>query len=45
MKDSIVSGDWFVISGSGTGGLTGLRGEDGFRANRGESARVHLASG
>jgi hypothetical protein len=39
---SIVSGDWFVIPGSGTGGLTGLRGEGGFRANLGEGAQVHL---
>jgi hypothetical protein len=39
---SIVSGDWFVIPGSGTGGLTGLRGEGGFRANLGENAQVHL---
>ena len=39
---SIVSGDWFVIPGSGTGGLAGLRGEGGFRANLGEGAQVHL---
>ena len=38
----IVSGDWFVIPGSGTGKLAGLRGEGGFRANLGESAQVHL---
>jgi len=38
----IVSGDWFVIPGSGTGGLAGLRGEGGFRANLGEGAQVHL---
>ena len=36
------SGDWFVIPGSGTGGLAGLRGEGGFRANLGEGAQVHL---
>jgi hypothetical protein len=42
VKDNIVSGDWFVIPGSGTGGLTGLRGEGGFRANLGEGAQVHL---
>jgi len=42
VQGSIVSGDWFVISGSGTGQLAGLRGEGGFRANLGESARVHL---
>ena len=39
---SVVSGDWFVIPGSGTGDLAGLRGEGGFRANLGEGARVHL---
>jgi Protein of unknown function (DUF3224) len=42
VRDNIVSGDWFVIPGSGTGGLAGLRGEGGFRANLGESAQVHL---
>ena len=39
---NIVSGDWFVIPGSGTGGLAGLRGDGGFRANLGEGAQVHL---
>jgi hypothetical protein len=39
---SVVSGDWSVIPGSGTGDLAGLRGEGGFRANLGEGARVHL---
>jgi hypothetical protein len=39
---NIVSGTWFVIPGSGTGQLSGLRGEGGFRANLGESAQVHL---
>jgi hypothetical protein len=37
-----VSGDWFVVPGSGTGGLTGLRGEGGFHAKLGEGAQVHL---
>ena len=40
--DDIVSGDWFVIPGSGTGELSGLRGTGGFRANLGEGAQVHL---
>jgi hypothetical protein len=40
--DNIVSGGWFVIPGSGTGELAGLRGESGFRANLGEGAQVHL---
>jgi hypothetical protein len=42
VTDNIVSGDWFVIPGSGTGGLAGLRGEGGFRANLGSDAQVHL---
>src|SRR5580693_2643702 len=37
-----VAGDWFVVPGSGTGELAGLRGEGGFRANLGENADVHL---
>ena len=39
---NIVSGEWFVIPGSGTGELSGLRGEGGFRASLGEGAQVHL---
>ena len=39
---NVVNGDWFVIPGSGTGDLVGLRGEGGFRANLGEGAQVHL---
>ena len=42
VEGSIVSGDWFVVPGSGTGRLAGLRGEGGFRASLGEGARVHL---
>jgi Protein of unknown function (DUF3224) len=42
VEDDIVSGDWFVVPGSGTGQLAGLRGEGGFRANLGEGAQVHL---
>lgn len=42
VQDNIVSGDWFVIPGSGTGELANLRGEGGFRANLGEGAQVHL---
>ena len=42
VQDGIVRGDWFVIAGSGTGELAGLRGEGGFRANLGEDAEVHL---
>jgi Protein of unknown function (DUF3224) len=39
---SIVSGAWYVIPGSGTGELSGLRGEGGFQANLGEGAKVFL---
>ncbi|MGF6884614.1 hypothetical protein ABIA39_007205 [Nocardia sp. GAS34] len=39
---SIVSGDWFVVPGSGTGELVGLRGTGGFKANLGEGAEVWL---
>ncbi|WP_405134665.1 DUF3224 domain-containing protein [Nocardia sp. NBC_01388] len=42
VADNIVSGDWFVVPGSGTGELTGLRGTGGFRANLGEGAQVWL---
>jgi hypothetical protein len=42
VEGSVVDGDWFVIPGSGTGDLTGLRGEGGFHANLGEGAQVHL---
>ena len=42
VQDNIVSGEWFVIPGSGTGKLAGLRGTGGFRANLGEGAQVHL---
>jgi hypothetical protein len=39
---NIVSGDWFVIPNSGTGELSGLRGEGGFHASLGENAQVYL---
>lgn len=42
VQDNIVSGEWFVIPGSGTGKLAGLRGTGGFRANLGEGAQVYL---
>jgi hypothetical protein len=37
-----VSGTWFVVPGSGTGELTGLRGEGGFTASLGEGADISL---
>jgi Protein of unknown function (DUF3224) len=42
VEGQVVSGEWFVVPGSGTGGLVGLRGTGGFRANLGEGAQVHL---
>jgi hypothetical protein len=42
VEGRVVSGEWFVIPGSGTGELAGLRGEGGFSANLGEGAQVHL---
>jgi Protein of unknown function (DUF3224) len=42
VEGNVVSGEWFVVAGSGTGELEGLRGTGGFRANLGENAQVHL---
>src|ERR1700729_3879122 len=42
VEGNVVSGEWFVIPGSGTGGLAGLRGEGGVRAHLGEGAQVYL---
>src|SRR5919204_4101984 len=42
VESNVVSGEWFVVPGSGTGELAGLRGTGGFRANLGEGAQVHL---
>jgi hypothetical protein len=42
VEGDVVSGEWFVVPGSGTGELAGLRGTGGFRANLGEGAQVHL---
>jgi hypothetical protein len=42
VEGNVVSGEWFVVPGSDTGELAGLRGTGGFRANLGESAQVHL---
>jgi hypothetical protein len=39
---NVVSGNWSVIPDSGTEGLSGLRGQGGFRANLGEGAEVYL---
>lgn len=37
-----VKGTWFVVPGSGTGGLRGLRGEGGFEAALGQHASITL---
>jgi Protein of unknown function (DUF3224) len=42
LQAGVVSGSWFVVPGSGTGDLRGLRGEGGFRANLGEGADITL---
>jgi Protein of unknown function (DUF3224) len=42
LKDGVVSGTWFVVPGSGTGELHGLRGEGGFRADLGQGADITL---
>ena len=39
---SAVSGEWFVVPGSGTGDLAGLRGEGGFKATLGQHAAIWL---
>jgi hypothetical protein len=42
LSGSTVSGTWFVVPGSGTGQLAGLRGEGGFVAQLGQSAEITL---
>jgi Protein of unknown function (DUF3224) len=42
LKGTTVSGEWFVVPGSGTGELTGLRGEGGFTAELGQGADITL---
>jgi hypothetical protein len=42
VEGSVVSGEWFVVPGSATGELAGLRGTGGFTANLGEGANVWL---
>ena len=42
LSDNVVSGTWFVVPGSGTGQLEGLRGEGGFRADLGQGAEITL---
>ena len=42
LKGATVSGTWFVVPGSGTDELRGLRGEGGFKAKLGEGADITL---
>ena len=42
LADGEVTGTWFVVPGSGTGELSGLRGEGGFTAVAGQHAKIHL---
>ena len=42
LEGSTVKGEWFVIPGSGTGELAGLRGEGGFTAELGQRASITL---
>jgi hypothetical protein len=42
LRDGTVSGSWFVVPGSGTGELQGLRGEGDFTAALGQSAEITL---
>jgi len=43
VEGDVVSGEWFVVPGSGTGELTGLRGTGGVRAKLGGGAKIHIA--
>jgi uncharacterized protein DUF3224 len=40
--DGHVVGSWFVVAGSGTGELAGLRGEGGFDAQLGQHAKARI---
>jgi hypothetical protein len=42
LEGNLVKGEWFVIPGSGTEELTGLRGEGGFEAELGQHASITL---
>ncbi len=42
LEGSTVSGEWFVIPGSGTDELAGLRGEGVFVAELGQHASITL---
>src|SRR5262245_16836761 len=40
LEGNTVKGNWFVVPGSGTGELSGLRGEGGFTAELGQHASI-----
>jgi hypothetical protein len=42
LEGTTVRGQWFVVPGSGTGELVGLRGEGGFVAELGQHAAITL---
>jgi len=42
VEGTTVSGTWFVVPGSGTGELRGLRGDGGFKAELGQGADITL---
>ena len=42
LEGKTVSGSWFVVPGSGTGELRGLRGDGGFTAELGQHAKITL---
>jgi uncharacterized protein DUF3224 len=42
LEGGTVSGTWFVVPGSGSGQLQGLRGEGGFTAEVGQRAKITL---
>lgn len=42
LTGTTVSGTWFVVPGSATGDLRGLRGEGGFTAEAGQGAEITL---
>ncbi|MBO0682040.1 MAG: DUF3224 domain-containing protein [Candidatus Dormibacteraeota bacterium] len=42
LEEGVVKGTWFVVPGSGTGELQGLRGQGGFEAALGQHADITL---
>jgi hypothetical protein len=42
VENGKIKATWFVVPGSGTGGLSGLRGEGGFEGGSGKGSAVWL---